>query len=152
MAEDRRRYPLEQEVYLSLLRAAHALQQAPAELFKAHGLTPTQYNVLRILRGAGPDGLMCSEISDRMIARDPDITRLIDRLQERGWVTRARPPEDRRAVHAVITEAGRDAIAPLDEPVQRLHVRQLSHLGRENLARLLDLLEQAHRPVQGSAR
>lgn len=146
MASTPRRYPLEQEVFVALMRTASALAAGPAELLKAHGLTSTQYNVLRILRGAGPEGLMCSEIGERMISRDPDITRLIDRLEERGWVTRVRPPDDRRAVHAVITEAGEKLIAPLDAPVSELHVRQLGHLGRDSLARLLDLLEKARRP------
>src|SRR6266536_5283270 len=95
----------EQEAYLSLLRTADALQSSMESKLKEFGLTGTQYNALRILRGAGADGLPCSEVGERMITRDPDITRLLDRLQKRGLVERARGRGDRRVVYGKITAA-----------------------------------------------
>src|ERR1700678_3235017 len=96
----------EQEAYLSLLRTTDALQTQSEAGLKDFGLTGTQYNALRILRGAGPEGLPCREIGERMITHDPDITRLLDRLEERGFVERARAKNDRRVIYGKITGAG----------------------------------------------
>jgi DNA-binding MarR family transcriptional regulator len=134
---------LEEEAFLNVLRTANALSQGAAELLKQHDLTQTQYNVLRILRGAGEPGLTAGEIGERMITRDPDVTRLLDRLEKRGLAERWRCTEDRRVVWTRITPAGLAAIAPLDRQVTELHVRQLSHLGRERLETLIELLESA---------
>src|ERR1700675_379594 len=96
----------EAEAYLSLLRTADALQTQVEARLKLFGLTGTQYNALRILRGAGPEGLPCREIGERMITRDPDITRLLDRLEDRGFVQRTRAKNDRRVICGKITPAG----------------------------------------------
>ena len=111
-------------------------------VLKAEDLSANQYNVLRILRGA-PDGLACGEIGNRMITRDPDITRLLDRLEKRGLISRCRESKDRRMVMATITPEGLDLLARMDEPVRAMHRSQLGHLGRERLAALTELLQAA---------
>jgi len=133
----------EQEVYLNLLRTTDALSRGVTDLFKPHGLSSTQYNALRILRGAGTDGLPCQEVGARMVTRDPDVTRLFDRLEARELITRQRQTDDRRVVRAYITDAGLKLLKSLDQPVLDLHRSQLHHLGRENLKTLSDLLEMA---------
>jgi DNA-binding MarR family transcriptional regulator len=134
---------VEQEAFLNLQRTADALMRGLEELLKPSGLTQTQYNVLRILRGAKPDGLLCRELSERMVTRDPDITRLLDRLDMRGLISRLRDRKDRRALTVRITAAGEKLVSKLDAPVARFHCRQLSHLGELQLHRLIDLLEGA---------
>lgn len=134
---------LEAEAFLSIEHTADALMRGLAELLKVADLSPTQYNVLRILRGAGPGGLACGEIGERMVTRDPDITRLLDRLARRGLIARARDARDRRVVTTTITPEGTDLVSRLDKPVGQLHTRQLSHLGERSLARLVALLEEA---------
>ncbi len=134
---------LEDQAYLALQRTAERLLQGMAQLVKPAGLSPPQYTVLRILRAARPDGLSCREIAERMITRDPDITRLLDRLEDRGLVARSRERTDRRVITARITEEGARILASLDRPVLSLHARQLRHLGRDGLQTLIDLLERA---------
>ena len=129
----------EEEAFLDLLRTTDLLSRGPSQVFKAEDLSSTQYNVLRILRGA-PEGLPCGEIGNRMITRDPDITRLLDRLEKRGFISRARDIKDRRMVLTRITPEGLELLARLDEPVQEAHRRQLGHLGRERLRELAELL------------
>ncbi len=133
----------EQVTYVALQRLAADLHQGVAEVLKAAGLSGPQYNALRILRGASPEGLSCGDIAARLIARDPDITRLLDRLEKRGLVTRFRETGDRRVVKTRITEAGQQLLASLDAPVDAEHRRQLGHLGREKLGALLELLKSA---------
>lgn len=125
----------EEEVYLNLQRTAEALRWSVAETLKPYDLTASQYNVLRILRGAGADGVKCSEISERLVTKDSDITRLLDRLIRRKLVTRERDERDRRAIVARITVEGLTLLAELDEPIRQASTRQLGHLGA-------DLLEQ----------
>ncbi len=134
---------MEGEAFVNLLQTADALMQGVAATLKSAGLSPAQYNVLRILRGAGPDGLACREIGERMITRDPDITRLLDRLEERGLVTRSRDRADRRVITTRIAEKGLRILKELDQPVEELHGRQLGHLGEQRLRSLIDLLESA---------
>jgi DNA-binding MarR family transcriptional regulator len=134
---------LEQEAYLSLQRTADALARAAEEAIKPSGLSGTQYNVLRILRGAGPDGLCCREVAERMLTHDPDITRLLDRLERRGLVVRARASKDRRVITVRITQEGLRILAKLDKPIEEFHRRQLGHLGDRRLKRLIDLLNSA---------
>ena len=135
----------EHEAVLSIARTAALLEHGMGEMLKEHGLTPTQYNALRILRGAGQEGLCRNEIRDRLVARVPDTTRLLDRLAEMGLVVRAREGEDRRFVRTRITRAGLELIAPLDALMTALHRRQLGHLGRAKLGKLIALLEDARR-------
>jgi len=134
---------LEAEAFLNLEHTADALMRGLAELLKEADLSPTQYNVLRILRGAGPGGLACREIGERMVTRDPDITRLLDRLERRGLIARSRDARDRRVVTTTITPEGTALAGRFDGPVADLHARQLSHLGEKPLGRLIDLLEKA---------
>jgi DNA-binding MarR family transcriptional regulator len=134
---------LEEEAYLNVQRTANVLLQELAELLRPHDLTPTQYNVLRILRGAGEKGLTAGEVGERMITRDPDVTRLLDRLERRGLVERWRCTHDRRVVWTRLTAAGDDAITPLDGIILDMHLRSLAHLGPERLATLVSLLEAA---------
>lgn len=138
---------LEEEAVLILRRAADRIAGAEAALLARHDLTPVQYAVLRVLRAAGASGLQAGEIGERMRARTPDATRLVDRLERQGRVRRERPPQDRRVVLVRITEAGRRTLAELDLPVSALHRRLLGHLGAQKLTELIALLEQA-----GSAR
>lgn len=137
---------LEQEVFLEVLRTGHALVQDLVELLKPYGLTQPQYNVLRILRGAGPAGLPTGEVGDRMVAsREPDVTRLLVRMEKCGLVKRERPPENRRFVNVRITGQGLEVLKALDGPIGRMHTRQLRHMTRRELESLADLLERARR-------
>jgi DNA-binding MarR family transcriptional regulator len=135
--------PLEAQVFVSLLRTADALARGAEALLKPSGLSATQYNVLRILRGAGAEGLACREVGGRMISRDPDITRLLDRMETRGLIARARGDEDRRVVRTRITAEGLRVLGELDAHVQELHRRQLRHLPAKELRQLSRLLERA---------
>ena len=132
----------EEAVFLDLLRTTDILARGLVTLLKAEELSSTQYNVLRILRGS-PDGLPCGEIASRMITRDPDITRLLDRLEKRTLISRCRETKDRRMVMARITPEGLKLLARLDDPVEQAHRRQLGHLGRERLRALTALLHAA---------
>ena len=132
---------VEQEAFVNLQRTADALLLGVEKTLKPAGLSPTQYNVLRILRGAGPDGLACREVAVRMFTRDPDVTRLLDRLEAGGLVTRAREQHDRRVVKTHITAQGLRLLQGLDKPILETHLRQLGHLGRRQLRSLLVLLE-----------
>ncbi|PYX63413.1 MAG: MarR family transcriptional regulator [Acidobacteria bacterium] len=122
------------------------LSRGLVRILKTEDLSATQYNVLRILRGS-PDGLPCGEIASRMITRDPDITRLLDRLERRGLISRCRETKDRRMVMARITPDGLKLLARLDEPVGDAHRKQLGHLGRERLRALTELLHAARAEV-----
>jgi len=132
----------EEDAFVSLLRTADLLSRNVEKLLKAGDVSPTQYNVLRILRGA-PQGLTCSEIGRRMISRDPDITRLLDRLEKRSLVSRCRETKDRRQVQTRISPQGLRLLDDLDGPMTDLHRKQLSHLGKQGLNLLQDLLEKA---------
>jgi DNA-binding MarR family transcriptional regulator len=132
----------EETAFLDLLRTTDMLTRGVIGVLKEEDLSMTQYNVLRILRGA-PEGLPCGEVANRMITRDPDITRLLDRLEKRGLISRTRETRDRRMVMARITPPGLKLLGRLDEPVQEAHRKQLGHLGRERLRTLTALLHAA---------
>ena len=136
----------EEAAFLDLLRTTDILSRGLAQVLKTEDFSSTQYNVLRILRGS-PQGLACGEIAGRMITRDPDITRLLDRLQKRGLISRRREARDRRTVMARITPDGLKALARLDQPVRAAHRRQLGHLGRQRLRELAHLLQLARSRV-----
>jgi DNA-binding MarR family transcriptional regulator len=142
----RRTFCPEEAAFLELLRTTDLLSRGLVRVLKAEDLSSTQYNVLRILRGS-PDGLPCGEIASRMITRDPDITRLLDRLEKRTLISRCRETKDRRMVMARITPEGLKLLARLDEPVQEGHRKQLGHLGRERLHALAELLQAARAEV-----
>jgi DNA-binding MarR family transcriptional regulator len=134
---------LETEAFLNLKRTCALFEQQLTELLKPYNLTPTQYNVLRILRGAGAEGLCRYEVGDRLVAPGPDVTRLLDRLEKGGVVVRVRAEEDHRLVKASITKEGLDVLASLDDPIRRLHVTQFGHLGKDGIRDLIDLLTNA---------
>ncbi len=137
---NRRRAALPEEAaFLDLLRTTDMLSRGLIQVLKTENVSATQYNVLRILRGS-PEGLPCGEIASRMITRDPDVTRLLDRMEKRGLISRCRETRDRRTVMARITAAGLKLLPRLDEPVQAAHRKQLGHLGRERLRALTELL------------
>src|SRR6266851_8777444 len=129
----------EEAAFLDLLRTTDILSRGLIQVLKTENLSATQYNVLRILRGS-PEGLPCGEIASRMITRDPDVTRLLDRLEKRALISRRREARDRRTVMARITAGGLKLLTRLDEPVQTAHRKQLGHLGRERLRALTELL------------
>ena len=131
---------LHQEAQLNLVRTANLVVDRFEQMLKPYGITATQYNVLRILRGAEPAGLCRHEVSARLLNRMPDATRLLDRMEEAGLVTRARGTEDRRMVKTHITEKGLELVDSLDEAVEAEHLKQLGHLSGEQLATLIDLL------------
>ena len=132
---------LEDEALVALQRTADRLHWRLSEMLKAHGLSPTQYNALRILRGAGDEGRACSEIAERMINRDPDITRLVDRLERRGLAIRSREGQDRRVITTRITPAGLELLQTLDGPVEAFNRNMLGALGEQRLRTLIQLLE-----------
>ncbi|MEM7050630.1 MAG: MarR family transcriptional regulator [Acidobacteriota bacterium] len=134
---------LEEEVFLALLRTAGVLEQAVAVRLKACGLTTTQYNVLRILRGSEPEPLTCGEVGKRMVTPVPDVTRLVDRLERSGLARRERAQTDRRIVMVRITATGLEVLEDLDGPVDDWLRDLLGHLSRDELARLNQLLESA---------
>jgi len=105
-------------------------------LLRPHGLSPASYNVLRILRGAAPAGLPCGEIGARLIQHDPDVTRLLDRMEKQGWIARARATQDRRVVTVRLTKAGLALVNELDAPVNERHAATLAPLGKKRLAAL----------------
>jgi DNA-binding MarR family transcriptional regulator len=132
----------EEEVILALQHTAARVIEPWARVLKSRfQLTLSQYNVLRILRGARPTRLACREISDRMVARDPDITRLVDRLADRGLVDRVRERNDRRVVEVGITEAGLAVLQELDDDVERFPKAVIGHLGAKRLEQLGTLLQ-----------
>jgi DNA-binding MarR family transcriptional regulator len=136
----------EEAVYLGIQLTAEKLWWGVNETLKAFDLTPTQYNVLRVLRGAGEAGVSCSEISERLVTRDSDITRLLDRLAARKLIARERLKSDRRVILTQITQAGLELLAQLDDPIQQCHRNQLGHLGDEQLLSLGNLLDRARSP------
>ena len=136
---------LEEEAILAVQRTASVLEQVVAEALRPHGLSSIQYNVLRILRGAGAGGLACQEIAGRMVTRDPDVTRLLDRLEARGLIGRSRSREDRRVVVARISGAGRRLLASADPSIESLPKRVLGHLGGRRTRLLIELLERVRK-------
>ena len=131
----------EEEAYLELLQTARLAERWALDAMKPTGLTPSQFNVLRILRGARPERLSCSTISERMVHHDPDVTRLLDRLERSGWIEKARDTRDRRVVMVGITPAGLDVIESASLTVRGCLQSALSSLGERDLAHLIQLLQ-----------
>ena len=133
----------QEELWLNLARttamASHVIEQG----LRGHGLSPTQYNVLRILRGAGPAGLCQYEIGDRLVAQVPDVPRIVDRMEKAGWVQRVRGTSDRRIVMASLTQAGLDLAGSLDKPVAEMISGIFAGLGDEQIETLNLLLASA---------
>ena len=143
------RETLEREVYLLTQHVAGAQIQELAVLLRPAGVTPEQYHVLRVLRDAGAGGLACNAVAERSVSGDPDVTRLLDRLERHGWVSRSREPTDRRVVTARITDDGLALLEELEGPVAELHAGQLDHLAPTELEELRRLLQKVAgaRPV-----
>jgi DNA-binding MarR family transcriptional regulator len=147
--EIRQRRPfqsLQQEAYLNLARTHAALEEALERVLAGQAVTQQQYNVLRILRGAPPEGLARNEIRDRLLTRMPDVTRLLDRMEAAGLVTRERSAEDRRQTATRLTRKGRRVVDALDAPVAEEHRRRLAHLSEKQLHELVGLLTLARTP------
>jgi len=143
----RRRFDsLQQQAFLNLWRTYDRLRQYEDDLFARFELTPQQYNVLRLLRGEYPQPLPTLTLAARLVSRAPDITRMLDKLEQRGWITRERPAANRRLVLVKITTGGLELLKQLDRPVQECHAQQLGHLGEAELRKLISLLESARRP------
>jgi DNA-binding MarR family transcriptional regulator len=137
---------LEQEALLSIQRTAAILEHRFADALKPYGITSTQYNVLRILRGAGKMGLCRNEVRDRLVAQVPDVTRLLDRLEESSLIERERSTSDRRLVATRITAKGLELLKSLDAPVLAMHKEQLGHLSAKQLTALTELLALVRAP------
>lgn len=129
-----------EEAFLNVGRTMSLLEAGLERVLKPYGISGTQYNVLRILRGAPSDGLCRNEISDRLVTRMPDVTRLLDRMEDAGLVARERDTKDRRLVTTRLTEKGLALVNELDLPIAESHERQLGHLGGERLRELIDLM------------
>jgi DNA-binding MarR family transcriptional regulator len=138
---------LEEETTLNIVRTADVLMLALADVLKPLLLSATQYNVLRILRGAGSGGASCKDIGGRLVARDPDITRLMDRLEQRGLVSRDRAKEDRRVVTHRLTRTGLELVNELDRPIEVLHRKIMGHMKAAQLRELVGLLEEVRAGV-----
>ena len=131
---------LEEEAHLSILRTAAVLEREFAQVLKPYGLTPTQYNVLRILRGAGDTGLCRNEVGSRLLRDVPDVTRLLDRMKQARLISRQRADADRRLVRAHITQKGLDLLAEMDAHMRRTHRERLAHVSRSALRAMVDTL------------
>ncbi|MCA9755711.1 MAG: MarR family transcriptional regulator [Candidatus Eisenbacteria bacterium] len=143
LADEIQSKPIAPEVaaFLNIVRTADQVAFEVTQLLRPHGITQQQYNVLRILRGAGEAGLPCLEIGARMVTRVPDVTRLVDRMERSGLVSRQRSDEDRRVVRIHITRTGLDLVDQLLDPIMRLHRTQVGHLDGDELVALNRLLE-----------
>lgn len=139
-AKPRHKATPEEIAFLDLARTTEMLSWPLGQLLKTEDLSPPQYNILRILRGS-PGGLTCREVGNRMITRDPDITRLLDRLEKRRLIVRNRDDKDRRVVLTRITEDGLELLETLDQPIREMHRKLLGHLGSERLQALAEILE-----------
>lgn len=134
---------LAEDAYIHIQKTADALLNGATAVLKPAGLTPTQYNVLRVLRGTHPDSVTCGELAEQLINKDPDITRLMDRMEARHLISRERHKRDRRHVTIRITDAGLRILKSLDGPIANYHRRQLGRLGSRELNSLIELLEVA---------
>jgi DNA-binding MarR family transcriptional regulator len=141
--EIRQRLPfesLEQEAFLNIVRTAAVLSDSFERMLRPSGITAAQYNALRILQGGEPQGLCRNEVRDRMLTRMPDMTRLLDRLEAAGLVSRVRDAEDRRVVTTRITSAGRQLLQDLAARVRQEHGRRLGHLNEAQLRTVIELM------------
>jgi len=132
-----------EEVWVNLSRTAAIAGHAVEQRLRPYGLSPTQYNVLRILRGAGVDGLVQHEVGSRLVAQVPDVPRILSRLENAGLIRRVRGTEDRRVVVATLTNAGMSLVNRLDEPMKQVHLGLFPGMQEKEMERLCELLELA---------
>ena len=137
-----------QEAFLSIQHTADAISQKFEQFLKSWGVSGTQYNVLRILRGAEPEGLRCGEIGERMVAHDPDITRLLNRMEKAGWIERARDARDRRVVLTHINRCGLDLLKQIDKPIEQFTQELGSHIPDKRFRELIDTLDEIRNPPE----
>ena len=137
----------EEEAALNIARTHEFLQQRFSEFLKQYQLTPTQYNMLRILRGAGAEGVTCSQATERMLSPDPDITRLLDRMEARRLIIRERSKQDRRVVVTRLTPEGLALANQIDEPLADFHKCNMGHIGEQKLLEMIDTLETLRSPA-----
>ena len=135
-------FSIAQEAFLSIQRTADVLSQKFEQFLKPWGVSGTQYNVLRILRGAGSEGLRCGEIGERMVAHDPDITRLLDRMEKAGWIERARDTRDRRVVLTHINRRGLELLKEIDKPIENFTTELGNHIAERRFRELIDVLDE----------
>ena len=133
---------VEEEAILSIARTAALLEHAGAEALRPFNLTITQYNVLRILRGAGGGGLCRNEVGERLVTKVPDVTRLLDRMEAAGLIVRERGGDDRRYVATRITEKALTLLEKIDRELPKIHGRQLGHVSEKRLRELISILEE----------
>jgi DNA-binding MarR family transcriptional regulator len=133
---------LQQEAFLSILRTASELSNTADELLRQFDITQQQYNVLRILRGAGTESLCRNEISARMVAAAPDMSRLLDRMEKSGWITRERAEDDRRQVSTFITDSGKKLLTIIEGPVDEQTHRLFEGVKSTDLKMLVEVLAQ----------
>ncbi|MDZ4850937.1 MAG: MarR family transcriptional regulator [Pirellulaceae bacterium] len=137
---------LQQAAYLSIWRTFDRLRVFDETLFAVWGLTAQQYNVLRLLRAAAPDAVPTLSLIARLVSRAPDITRMLDRLEQNGWIERSKSPSDRRAVLVAITDSGSELLSKLTKPLEECHAKQLKHMSKAELKTLAQLLQKARQP------
>lgn len=142
---------LEQEAFLNLWRTYDRLKSHEDELFARYDLTPQQYNALRLLKAEHPRPLRTLDLAARLVSRAPDVTRLVDKLEERGLISRERPADNRRVVCITITEAGIALLREMQKPIGDCHARQLGHLTAKQLQELVALLKAARGPHESDA-
>lgn len=141
-----RKGSLEQQAYVALVSAADCARTVAEDTFRPYGITGQQYNVLRILRGAGPEGLPTLTVADRMIERTPGMTRMIDRLEAKGLAQRERRSKDRRCVHCYITDKGLELLKKLDRPVEETNQSLFASLKpseQKQIVRLLTTVQES---------
>lgn len=148
--QSRRFDSLEQEAFLGLWRTYDRLRVFEDELFAQYDLTPQQYNVLRLLRASHPESLRTLDLAARLVSRAPDITRMLDKLEQRALIERERPTDNRRVVRIRLSESGLTLLKQMREPVQACHLRQLGHLPKKDLEALIALLRNARQPHEDS--
>ncbi|MCC7083473.1 MAG: MarR family transcriptional regulator [Pirellulales bacterium] len=137
---------LEQEAFLNVWRTYDRLRALEDELFGDFGLTPQQYNILRLLQTRHPDGYQTLQLAARLVSRAPDITRMLDKLVEHGWVDRHRHAANRRVVEVRLTESGLELLQQISDQLHECHARQLGHLSAADLKQLCSLLRAARAP------
>jgi DNA-binding MarR family transcriptional regulator len=142
---------LKEELFLNLQRTSAELSHLLEQRLRPYGLSPTQYNVLRILRGAGTDGLCQYEIKDRLVAQVPDVPRILDRMEKAGWVDRVRSAADKRMVMTTLSGTGRKLVDELDDPLPSMMEALFQTLGEDEMGRLNELLVAARKKAEEKA-